>query len=49
MISGTIVVLFHPSNEHLSNLSILKQRCTHLIAVDNSLSPHPGLAARLAA
>jgi rhamnosyltransferase len=49
MISGTIVVLFHPSKEHISNLLSLKQSCTHMVAVDNSLSPHPGLEARLAA
>jgi rhamnosyltransferase len=47
MVLGTLVVLFNPSEQHVTNLVRLKQRCAHVIAVDNSPFSDPGLRQRI--
>ena len=47
MVSGALIVLFNPSEDHVTNLILLRRQCTHLIAVDNSPSADPRLQARM--
>lgn len=47
MTSGTLVVLFNPSDGQLANLIRNSERCPNLIAIDNSPSPDPELHARM--
>lgn len=47
MASGAVVVLFNPSEQHVTNLIRLKPLCAHLIAIDNSPTSDPELHARI--
>lgn len=47
MISGTLVVLFNPSDQQVANLIRNAERCPNLIAVDNSPSMDTRMHARI--
>jgi rhamnosyltransferase len=49
LISGALVVLFHPSETQVRNLLHLRRLCTHIVAVDNSPEINPYLRERMKA
>lgn len=46
-VPGALVVLFHPTEEHVQNLLRLKQRCAQVVAVDNSTQTDADLHQRM--
>jgi GT2 family glycosyltransferase len=47
MIPGALIVLFNPSEDHVTNLVHIRERCPRLVAVDNSPSVNATLHARM--
>jgi rhamnosyltransferase len=46
-ITGALIVLFNPSEDQITNVIRTRQRCTHLVAVDNSMSVNADMHARM--